>query len=70
MSGSGQSPSFFSRVTRDRTDRNVRDVTSLQVPLSDSAPTVAHGGQLYFNTSSETLFVSVGNAWVELAFST
>jgi hypothetical protein len=64
---SGQDPSTFVRVTRDRTDRNVRDVSSLQVPVTNSAPAVASSGQLYFDSGSEALFVSVGNTWVQLA---
>jgi hypothetical protein len=74
MSGSGQDPSTFQRVSRDQTTRNARVTTNLQVPLDSrcSGPPVSHVGQLYFNAEKNKLYVSVTNCsgavvWKEVA---
>lgn len=65
MSGSGQDPSTFQRVSRDQTTRNARVTTNLQVPVysnvscgSATLPPVSHEGQLAYDLTSHKLHVS------------
>jgi len=81
MSGSGQDPSTFQRVSRDQTTRNARVTTNLQVPVysnvscnSATLPPVSHEGQLIYDLTTNRFFGSVkvgGNlVWKPLAYAT
>lgn len=67
MSGSGQKEGAinYKMTRRDNSYKNTRHGQNIQIPVYSVEPSVAHGGQFYWNTEDKCMYYSVGvDQWV------
>ena len=54
----------FKRITRDHWNNNARTTTNQRIPIYSNDPPVFVNGQIYYNSTNETLCYSVDvNKW-------
>ena len=58
------------KLTRDKNSSNSSSKNSLGIPKLSLEPSVSQPGQLYYNTTNDTMNYSIGvNEWVEVSSS-